>query len=146
VPRLLIRPQQRQAGPTIFTTNKSQKHHPGPAIPRGTNFTITSAIGPAIPKGHNKTSKLISPSKPFHKQRQLRLLTRLRRRCPPNRYRYSTRLFDVINFTGKRLAPMFVGHLSFACRVCHLFTLITGVWRDSRFSGQYPVVSIQWKV
>jgi hypothetical protein len=63
-----------------------------------------------------------------------------KRRCPPNRYRYSAHLFDAINFTGKRLAPMFVGHLSFACRVC-LFTVITGFMRDSRFRDQYPVVS-----
>jgi hypothetical protein len=55
------------------------------------------------------------------------------------------RLFDATNFTGKGLADKFVGHLSFACRVCYLFRVITGFMGDSRFRGQYPMESGEWE-
>jgi hypothetical protein len=52
----------------------------------------------------------------------------------------------VISFTGKGLADKFVGHLSFACRVCCLFTVATDVAHDSVFIGQYSVDSGKWEV
>jgi hypothetical protein len=40
---------------------------------------------------------------------------------------------------------MFVGHLSFACRVCYLFTVATDVAHNSVFSGQWKVENGKWE-
>jgi hypothetical protein len=75
----------------------------------------------------------------------------LRRRCPdkPLPLISFAYLMQQISLEKGLLISLF-RHFSFACRVCYLFTIITGFRRDSRFSGRiqwpYPVVSIQWSV